>query len=81
MDADADLLMATDQRSSLHRRIDKACRQAARARRAEIARDRQRQTLLKLLVVSMDELGISNAEVLEARRSYRLSKQRAREVR
>lgn len=46
-----------------------ADRQVRRTRRAEAVRLRQRAALLSLIAVSMVEFGISNAELIAARRA------------
>ncbi|MBN8758129.1 MULTISPECIES: hypothetical protein [Variovorax] len=51
------------------RAIQAAARQAQRARRAEIVRQRQRAALLELLVQTMADLHISMAELNAARRA------------
>jgi hypothetical protein len=54
------------------RALQEASRQAQRARRAEIVRQRQREVLLELIAQTMADLHISMAELGAARRALAL---------
>ncbi|RZS78870.1 hypothetical protein [Pigmentiphaga kullae] len=56
---------------AIQRRLNATSRQLERTRRVETVRIRQRERLLRMLVESMAELGISGAEIQAARRAYR----------
>jgi len=59
---------------AIQRRLNATSRQLERTRRVETVRIRQRERLLRMLVESMAELGISGAEIQAARRAYKSNK-------
>ncbi|OVZ57911.1 hypothetical protein CDO44_16140 [Pigmentiphaga sp. NML080357] len=71
-DADANL------HEHMRRQLNATARQLERTRRVETVRIRQRERLLRLLVESMVELGISGAELQAARRAYKQAGSKAK---